>query len=523
MSDRFERILSLDKKFWCKDSPVLIEKGALLKDSYTNKYLVQLKFLNLCLKTVIGITLKVIYRDKINETSGEAEFTYTDLKAEKGNYFGDNKPLYIPNENAREFVFIVTKVVFDDNSQWNNENKFTEIEKTKVSAERNIIEQLKRDLNTYENISMPEFGDDHWYCVCGQFNINGEDECCKCKRNKEELKKVSDINTLKSNLAVYEKEEAERLEKERKKAAEKRKRNTKILKKCLVIVIVAVIGITGGKAIKKNIDYRRAEALTDSGKYDEATAIFRKLEDYKDSQQMIKYVEAEKMFEKGEYSISKSLFKEILQDEKFKDKLYQNAEKLFESETYVTAGDMFIELSDYKDSKDRAYQCAEKLSENGDYYNASSIFKGLENYKNSDDMYRESKYQYAESLLKTGSYMKAADAFKEIKGYKDADDMYKESRYKYAENLFGTKKYYSASDVFKGIEGYKDAGDRYKESIYKYAEALFEDGDYYLAVDKFEELGNYKDSQSKLAEVNAKIEENARLNAWRDIFHSWYN
>ena len=66
MSDRFERILSLDKELWCKDSPVLIEKSALLKDSYTNKYLVQLKFLNLCSKTVIGLTLKVIYHDKIN-------------------------------------------------------------------------------------------------------------------------------------------------------------------------------------------------------------------------------------------------------------------------------------------------------------------------------------------------------------------------------------------------------------------------------------------------------------------------
>lgn len=523
MSDRFERILSLDKELWCKDSPVLIEKSALLKDSYTNKYLVQLKFLNLCSKTVIGLTLKVIYHDKINETSSETEFTYTDLKAEKGTYFGDNKPLYIPNENAREFEFIVTKVVFDDNSQWNNENKFIEIGETKVSAEEKIIEQLKRDLNTYENISMPGFSTNYWYCVCGQFNINSEDECCKCKRNKEELKKVSDINTLKSSLAVYEQKEAERLEKERKKAAEDKKRNIKIFKICLAIAVVAVVGVTGGKAIKKNIDYRHAEALTDSGKYDEATAAFKELGDYKDSQQMIKYVEAEKMFEKGEYSISKSLFKEILQDEKFKDKLYQNAEKLFESETYVTAGDMFIELSDYKDSKDRAYQCAEKLSENGDYYNASSIFKGLENYKNSDDMYKESKYQYAESLLKTGSYMKAADAFKEIKGYKDADDMYKESRYKYAENIFEAKNYYSASDIFKGIEGYKDASDRYKESIYKYAEELFEDGDYYSAVDKFEELGNYKDSQSKLAEVNAEIEKKAQLDAVLDFSRGWYN
>ena len=519
MSDRFERILSLDKELWCKDSPVLIEKGALLKDSYTNKYLVQLKFLNLCSKTVIGLTLKVIYHDKINEKSGETEFTYTDLKAEKGTYFGDNKPLYIPNENAREFEFIVTKVVFDDNSQWNNENKFIEIGETKVSAEEKIIEQLKRDLNTYENISMPDFSNNYWYCACGQFNINSEDECCKCKRNKEELKKVSDINTLKSNLAAYEQKEAERLEKERKKAAEDKKRNKKIFKICLAIAVVAVVGVTGGKAIKKNIDYRHAEALTDSGKYDEAEAMFKELGDYKDSQEMIKYINGEKLFEEGKYDKAEAIFKELGQEEKFKDKLYQQAERIFESGDYNKATALFEELGDYKDSKDKIYQCGEIWLKNGAYSMAADVFEELGDYKDSKDKI----YQCGEIWLKNGAYSMAADVFKELSGYKDSNDKYKEAMYQHAEKLFENEGYSSASDVFKKIEGYKDAGDRYKESIYKYAEELFEDGDYYSAVDKFKELGNYKDSQSKLAEVNAEIEKKAQLDAVLDFSRGWYN
>lgn len=483
MSDRFERILSLDKELWCKDSPVLIEKGALLKDSYTNKYLVQLKFLNLCSKTVIGLTLKVIYHDKINEKSGEAEFTYTDLKVGKGTYFGDNKPLYIPNENAREFEFIVTKVVFDDNSQWNNENKFIEIGETKVSAEEKIIEQLKRDLNTYENISMPDFSNNYWYCVCGQFNINSEDECCKCKRNKEELKKVSDINTLKANLAVYEQKEAERLEKERKKAAEDKKRNKKIFKICLAIAVVLVIGAVSVNALKNSSNYKQAVTLTDSGKYDEAEAMFKELGDYKDSQEMIRYIKAEKLFEKGEYDKAEAIFKELGQEEKFKDKLYQQAEKIFESGDYNKATALFEELGDYKDSKDKVYQYAENLFENGEYLNASYMFKELGNYKDSEDRYNESKYQHAEGLFKSGGYFASSLVFKELKKYKDSED-------------------------------------RYKESRYKYAEKLFENEDYDSAVSEFRYLGDYKDSQSKLAEANAKIEEE---NAWRKSIYSWYN
>ena len=474
MSDRFERILSLDKELWCKDSPVLIEKGALLKDSYTNKYLVQLKFLNLCSKTVIGLTLKVIYHDKINETSGETEFTYTDLKAEKGTYFGDNKPLYIPNEYAREFEFVVTKIVFDDNSQWNNENKFIEIEETKVSAEEKIVEQLKRDLNTYENISMPNFSNNYWYCVCGQFNINSEDECCKCKRNKEELKKVSDINTLKSNLAVYEQKEAERLEKERKKAAEDKKRNKKIFKICLAIAVVLVIGAVSVNALKNSSNYKRAVTLTDSGKYDEAEAMFKELGDYKDSQEMIRYIKAEKLFEKGEYDKAEAIFKELGQEEKFKDKLYQQAEKIFESGDYNKATALFEELGDYKDSKDKVYQYAENLFENGRYLNASSIFKKLKDYKDSEDRYNESKYQYAEGLFKSGEYFDSSLVFKELKKYKDSEDRYKESRYKYAENLF------KIADSYRAYE---------------------------LVANEFKNLRDYKDSKNKLAEINAKVEE----------------
>ena len=514
MSDRFERILSLDKELWCKDSPVLIEKGALLKDSYTNKYLVQLKFLNLCSKTVIGLTLKVIYHDKINEKSGETEFTYTDLKAEKGTYFGDNKPLYIPNENAREFEFIVTKVVFDDNSQWNNENKFIEIGETKVSAEEKIIEQLKRDLNTYENISMPDFSNNYWYCACGQFNINSEDECCKCKRNKEELKKVSDINTLKSNLAAYEQKEAERLEKERKKAAEDKKRNKKIFKICLAIAVVAVVGVTGGKAIKKNIDYRHAEALTDSGKYDEATAAFKKLGDYKDSPEMIKYINGEKLFEEGKYDKAKAIFKELGQEEKFKDKLYQQAERIFENRKYNEAITIFEKLGDYKDSKDKIYQCAVKMFENGESYDSViDILKKLGDYKDSKDKI----YQCAVKMFENGeSYDSVIDILKKLGDYKDSKDII----YQCGEIWLKNGAYSMAADVFKELSGYKDSNDKYKEATYQHAEKLFENKGYSSAAVEFGKLGDYKDAQSKLAEANAKIEEE---NAWRKSIYSWYN
>ena len=514
MSDRFERILSLDKELWCKDSPVLIEKGALLKDSYTNKYLVQLKFLNLCSKTVIGLTLKVIYHDKINEKSGETEFTYTDLKAEKGTYFGDNKPLYIPNENAREFEFIVTKVVFDDNSQWNNENKFIEIGETKVSAEEKIIEQLKRDLNTYENISMPDFSNNYWYCACGQFNINSEDECCKCKRNKEELKKVSDINTLKSNLAAYEQKEAERLEKERKKAAEDKKRNKKIFKICLAIAVVAVVGVTGGKAIKKNIDYRHAEALTDSGKYDEATAAFKKLGDYKDSPEMIKYINGEKLFEEGKYDKAKAIFKELGQEEKFKDKLYQQAERIFENRKYNEAITIFEKLGDYKDSKDKIYQCAVKMFENGESYDSViDILKKLGDYKDSKDII----YQCAVKMFENGeSYDSVIDILKKLGDYKDSKDII----YQCGEIWLKNGAYSMAADVFKELSGYKDSNDKYKEATYQHAEKLFENKGYSSAAVEFGKLGDYKDAQSKLAEANAKIEEE---NAWRKSIYSWYN
>ena len=81
-----------------------------------------------------------------------------------------------------------------------------------------------------------------------------------------------------------------------------------------------------------------------------------------------------------------------------------------------------------------------------------------------------------------------------------------------------------AADVFKELSGYKDSNDKYKEAMYQHAEKLFENEDYYSAAIEFGILGDYKDSQSKLAEVNAKIEAKiAEENAWRKSIYSWYN
>lgn len=209
MSERFESVLAFDDNIWCKSSPVLIEKGVLLKDTYSNKFLIQLKFMNISSNTIAGLNLRIACRSKLTNTSINVDFSYTDFNAEKGDYFGDRVPLYLPNSNLREFDFIVTKVIFKNGKQWNNEEIFYPIpkESTDINVLGDLKEQFKRDIwDIYkkeqkrivtQTVYMPVFKHDYWLCTCGAFNLSEENECCKCGISKNHFLKLLKLKTLK--------------------------------------------------------------------------------------------------------------------------------------------------------------------------------------------------------------------------------------------------------------------------------------------------------------------------------------
>lgn len=261
MSGRFKKIFNFEKNLWCKSSPVLIKNGALLEDTQLNKVLIQLKFLNLSSNIVSQMLIKINYKNTLNDTSGSFDFSYLDLNAKKGDSFGDRIPVIIPDKDAREFSFIITKIIFADNSIWTNENIFVPIPKEDTSLDSlgNLGEQYKRDLAPYAKGKIV-IKNDYWYCSCGEFNISTEENCHHCGMNREMQLSATDENLLREHLDSYEKEMAEKKESELKKKEQLKKRK-KILFTVAIIILAFVASVNLYKSYKIYKEEKYQESL----------------------------------------------------------------------------------------------------------------------------------------------------------------------------------------------------------------------------------------------------------------------
>ncbi len=146
------------------------------------------------------------------------------------------------------------------------------------------------------------------------------------------------------------------------KAEEKKTAGKKKLKKILIIsgilaVVIAVAIFVIIKFVVPEVRYSNALNLYKNGKYTESIKAFKKLDDYKDS------------------------------EDKVLEVTYAHAENLFENKKFEDSIYVFEELGDYKDSKERIievnYGFAEFLFEEGEYTRSLGIFTDYSDYKDS--------------------------------------------------------------------------------------------------------------------------------------------
>ena len=232
---------------------------------------------------------------------------------------------------------------------------------------------------------------------------------------------------------IKAKEEADRLERERKaeeariaeeKAAKKRMRAIAIVTPIIVACIAFVIVLT--TVIIPNQKYAAAVELYEAGKYEDAIAAFTALDGYKDSAAQI---------EKCETAI--------------KDEKYVAAVELYNSGKYEEAIAAFTALESYNDSvaqievcetaiKDEKYAAAVELYTAGKYDDAIIAFTAIDKYKDSSELiekcetaFMDEKYAAAVELYNAGKYEEAIAAFTALDGYKDSKAMIVEIKPKY--------------------------------------------------------------------------------------------
>lgn len=131
---------------------------------------------------------------------------------------------------------------------------------------------------------------------------------------------------------------------------------------CLIVVILAAVGITNAIKLKKiNDQYIKAEQLCDNQEYDQALEIYLKLGNYKDAVDKIKevhYLKAEKLCKDQEYDQAIEEYSHLGEYKDAVDKIkevhYLKAEKLYEENNLLEAAEEYRNASDYKDANEKS-------------------------------------------------------------------------------------------------------------------------------------------------------------------------
>lgn len=338
MGETYARLYSLPERLYTMGAPVVVAAGALLKDNRNGNIIVQLKIQNICSKTIKAVTLKITSIDTVGRTLGEeTEYQYLDLNVKRNEFFGQQVPIIVPNEQTRSYSVKVTEAAFDDNTVWaGNEiweplEKSDPIEKKIANGELARQYRIKYGKNSKYLLKQDR---DLWFCTCGAINHESELSCCSCHIDRKKLEEL-DVDALKKECdARLEDERKERERKQAEAAVEAKKKQKKI--KMIVVGVAAAVAVAAvGVVIKDNLNkkklYNQGLALLEDGKYDDSIALLESLNGYKDSKEQIIYAE------------------------------YQKAVKYEKSGEYEEALALYEELGDYEDSKEKYKEVQYKL------------------------------------------------------------------------------------------------------------------------------------------------------------------
>lgn len=338
MGETYTRLYSLPERLYTMGAPVVVAAGALLKDNRNGNIIVQLKIQNIYNKTIKAVTVKVASMDTVGRTLGEeTEYRYLDLNVKRNEFFGQQVPIVVPDEQTRSYSVKVTEAVFDDNTVWTGNEIWEPLEKPdpieKKIANGELVRQyrIKYGKNSKYLLKQEK---DLWFCTCGAINHESELSCCSCHIDRKKLEEF-DMDALKKECDVRLEDERKERERKQAEAEVKAKKKQKKIKMIVVGVAAAVAVAAVGVVIKDNLNkkklYNQGLALLEDGKYDDSIALFESLKGYKDSKEQI--IDAE----------------------------YQEAAKYEKSGEYEEALALYEELGDYKDSKEKYKEVEYKL------------------------------------------------------------------------------------------------------------------------------------------------------------------
>lgn len=433
MADRFNRVYQLQSNLYTDGSPVIIENGVLLYDTVSGQNIIQLKFHSVREKVITELSVDIGIQDAIsNQVGGQINYCYQNLYDSSGSRFGQTKAIVVANKAAKAFVIRHVKVVFEDQSTWENTAEFEPLSEPQqlffALTDNEVLKQYRLATSSAANF-IPARKSGLWQCTCGEWNCGAV--CTKCKLSADTVFGAYDIERLTKDAQVRVAEEQEQLEKERVAAEERKKleqeklegqqkaeqerlrveaEQQEIIRKARVkkakisaaiitpvvsLILLFVFWIYPNVVVPAN-EYNEAMELLSSGRYDEARQAFLSLGNYKDAPEMeleAKYQQADALLSDGDYEEAIRYFKAVgdykdaadcLEDaqNRMLEEKYETAMRYINEAKYDQAHALFEELGNYKDSKQQlsnaAYLKAEMLYTSGDIRAAAVAYSQVD-------------------------------------------------------------------------------------------------------------------------------------------------
>ncbi|MBR5617854.1 MAG: hypothetical protein IKW50_06700 [Oscillospiraceae bacterium] len=359
MNEQYTSVYFLPENLYAAGAPVIVSAGALLKDNQTGNILAQLKLTNIQYKTIKAVKVRLFLKDVMGQPmGGPLDYQYLDLQIFRDGDFGMNELILLPDVTTRVFTAEVVAVVFSDNTIWMSDDAQWDPIPAQTPLhsqyDQHVIEQLRLEQGGIWQFVFQKHKD-LWRCTCGAVNHEGETRCHGCGI-QQSLFHSLDVQGLTERAYERLNAEAQRAAEEKAAAEAQKKKTVKLLKIVIpVMCIVLVFAILLNLVIIPNGKYKKAMALMDAGKYEEAIVGFENMDGYKESDSMV--VEC----------------------------FYRRAVAFMKDGQYDFAYDGFVELGNYKDSPEQATECRYQIAleqiNAGQYSAAITELRMLGNYR----------------------------------------------------------------------------------------------------------------------------------------------
>lgn len=365
MAERYEKVFSQADNLYCTGAPLVLEKGALLKDGLTQNIVAQLKFKSIQDKIIKAVTVKILSYDTLGKPlKEETQYQYLDLFVKRDESFGEQVPIIVVNSQTRSYQIIVSQVIFVNNTIWTGNEVWTPLAQvpscSEVLQEPELCKQYAIEFGSKKG-QMHSIQRDLFICACGAINRLDEDKCHQCGLPKEKILDFNKVELQKNCQIRLEKEEAERLrrvaEQERKKQ-EIRKLAKKIMKIGIPLIIVLLAcGFAMDKYQELDSEYQYAMSQMEEGYYEDAIEDFKALGNFKDSPDRVK--QAQDAFDKE------------------KADTYKEAKALLEAGDALGAKYNLTQIEGYKDADELFSVAVQQELVNEVYDNDDSVFTGF--------------------------------------------------------------------------------------------------------------------------------------------------